>query len=314
MTLTFLDTATLGVIVEGMLYGVYMVLFILYLVLRRRNNRVVVDGPLTMAQILLFVLCTSSLCLDIAGTYLELLVLEMSGTITTNKLDIASQAIFTFIDYLAQMILLYRCWIIWDKRYGVVAVPGFLALVTLGGGFALVGLVNSPLWNTEGIDRLYRPIGIMTYSASLSVNALTTLLIVTKISLTSREVRTVLNFNPHKSFRIVTAMLIESGLLTLTFQLVFVILFAARITAFNITSTMAAQIYGITPTLLNIRVVMGTAFDKATEKTRSLRFAHSEGPATTRTTGPSISAAGVQSWGISAELGGASNNERTADP
>ncbi|KAF8874479.1 hypothetical protein BD779DRAFT_1790493 [Infundibulicybe gibba] len=310
---TFLGTTALGIILECIFYGVYMVLFTLYLVLRRRNNRDVGGLLLTLAQILLFCLCTVSVLLDISVNYFTF-VLGVENT-NSEKLEFGSMVIFATIDYLAQMILLYRCWIVWGRRWAVVAVPGFLALVTLGGGFALAVFSNPFLWsnvNPPSLIRRFQPTGVTTSSISLVVNALTTLLIITKIFITSREVRSALGSDSHQSFRIATAMLIESGLLMFAVQLVYVVIFSVRLEGINIISSLVTQIYGITPTLLHIRVAMGSAYDKTTEKTRSLRFAHSGGAAT-QTAGLSTGAAGVQSQGIIAECNGASNDERDAD-
>ncbi|KAF8869127.1 hypothetical protein BD779DRAFT_1682552 [Infundibulicybe gibba] len=315
MTLTSQDLNVLGAMLECIFYGAYVVLFILSLALQRRNNRGF-GRPLTLAHILLFGLCTLCFCLDISTDYLIDVVPDVKNLDTSNKLDMSSIVVFAVIDYLAQMTLLYRCWIVWGRRWAIVAIPGFLALVTLGGGFAIAALDNSPLWKTdvEGTYRIYRPIGITTNAISLVVNALTTLIIVTKIFVTSREVRPVLGSNSDRSFRIATAILIESGLLTFAFQLVYVVLFSIQHSAVHIISGLISQIYGITPTLLNIRVVMGSTYDKTTEKMLSLRFAHSGGAAT-RTTGPSMSAAGIQSRDINVEFDGVPNNEleRAAD-
>ncbi|KAF8881475.1 hypothetical protein BD779DRAFT_1675421 [Infundibulicybe gibba] len=295
MTLSYPDAAFSGVVIEGIFYGAYAVLFVLYLVLRRHNNHAL-NEPLTLAQMLLFGLCTVSLCLDVPTGHL--LVASITIDIdAANRLQIGSMVIFSIIDYLAQMILLYRCWIIWDKRWVVVAIPGFLALTTLAGGLVLAGLINPTIVEAYITD-IMRPIGIATYSTSLATNALITSLIVTKILLTSQEVRPALGSNSNRSFRIATAMLIESGLLMLAFQLLFIILYQ-RI-EFDIISGATTQIYGITPILLNIRVVMGTAYDKTTEKTYSLRFAHSEGAAT-QTTDLGMGGVGVQSRGLHVE-------------
>ncbi|KAF8881431.1 hypothetical protein BD779DRAFT_1675391 [Infundibulicybe gibba] len=151
----------------------------------------------------------------------------------------------------------------------------------------------------------------MVATGTVVVNALTTSLIVTKILLTSQEVRSALGSNSHWALRIAAAILIESGLLIFAFQLAFIILFNQDI--FDIISGPTTQIYGITPTLLNIRVVMGSAYDKNAERTRTLRFAHSEGGAATQTTGTSMSAAGIRSRGINTEFDDISDNERAAD-
>ncbi|KAF8869131.1 hypothetical protein BD779DRAFT_781637 [Infundibulicybe gibba] len=306
MGIAYHTATALGIIFEGILYGAYMVLFIQYIDLWRRNNRVV-DRPLALAQILLFGLCTLCFCFDAPVAYLRV----VGDGDTSDQLDVGSLVIFDVIDFLAQMILLYRCWIIWGRRLIVVAIPGFLALVSLAGGFALAGLENSPLWDTDPDKTgfFYQTIGIMTYTISLAVNALATSLIVTKILLTSREVRSVLGSDSHRPFRIVTAMLIESGLLTFAFQLVFVVLFSIQHPAQDLISFPIAQIYGITPILLNIRVLLGSTYDEAAERRLSLSFAR-RGGAPIRA--PVLSINTIRSWGISIDLDNISNSERDA--
>ncbi|KAF8889858.1 hypothetical protein BD779DRAFT_1671621 [Infundibulicybe gibba] len=321
MALTDADATALGAIIEGIFYGAYIVLFALYLVLRGRNGRVA-DAPLTLAQILLFGLCTLIMCLDIAEDFFQnarsTLVADAENGDAASKISLASSVIFSLIDYLAQMILLYRCWIIWNKRWVVVAVPGFLALASLCGEFALVGLINTILSGKSDLDKLVSrilPTGIASFSISLGVNALTTLLIVGKITSISREVRPVLGSDSHHTFRIVIAMLIESGLLLFVSQLVYVVLFAIQHPALSLVSGAITHIYGITPTLLNIRVVMGSAYDKTTGKASSLRFANSE-KATSQTAGTGgASASGSDTRQINIELEDvdASDSERAAE-
>ncbi|KAF8870990.1 hypothetical protein BD779DRAFT_1541000 [Infundibulicybe gibba] len=214
-------------------------------------------------------------------------------------IGIGALVVSAITDYLAQMILLYRCWVIWSRQWVVVAVPGFLALVSLGGGLAFAVFSHSPLWSTspENIFPLYQSMGVATTSISLAVNALAMSIIMTKILLTSPEVRPALGSDLRRSFHIVAAILIESGFLVLAFQLVFVVLFSIQHPAAIMIALPIIQIYGITPTLLNIRIVMGSAGDKTTTKSLSLRFAH-PGGATTRTTGRSMSAVQAQSINI----------------
>ncbi|KAF8875425.1 hypothetical protein BD779DRAFT_1678229 [Infundibulicybe gibba] len=200
------------------------------------------------------------------------------------------------IDFTAQLMLIYRCWIIWDKRWVVVAVPGSFAFLTLCQGLAYIGLTGIILPNKYSGKR-QRSHYITHW---------------TKILLTSRGIHPAQgSSNLHRSLRIIAAMLIESGLLMFTFQLAFVIVFSLRPGIVDIIASPTGQIYGITPTLLNIRVTMGTAYEKTTEKTASLRFAHSE-RATTQVTGTSISATGVQFRSVGTESDDASNNERVS--
>ncbi|KAF8881473.1 hypothetical protein BD779DRAFT_1012304 [Infundibulicybe gibba] len=212
------------------------------------------------------------------------------------KVGLCWLVIFITIDLMAEMILLYRCWIVWGRRWVIVAVPGFLAFIALGQGFAYAGLVKFSLDSvnfSEKFGGLIAHIGIAAYSISLVVSALTTTLIVTKILLTSRRVHSAPGSNLHRPLRVIAAMLIESGLLMFAFQLVFVVLLSFNPTIVSIVTGSTAQIYGITPSLLNIRVMMGAAYGETTEKMASLRFAHSR--AATHTTGPSMGEARVQS-------------------
>ncbi|KAF8881742.1 hypothetical protein BD779DRAFT_1545096 [Infundibulicybe gibba] len=292
MTFTVTDGTSLGAIAEGIFYGAYIVLFILYLVLRRRNSHMV-NRPLTLAHTLLFGLCTLFFCLDISGDYLDV-VPDAIDSVAVSRVSVGSTTLLSVIDYLAQMILLYRCWIIWDKRWVVVAVPGFLALVSLGAGLALVVLTQSLARTTLTIG-----LGIAAFSISLCVNALTTSMIVIRIFLISREARPALGSHSHRSFCIVTAMLIESGFLILASQTVFIVLFSipGQAAAFCFVQGPITHIYGITPTLLSIRVAMGSAYDNTT-RAGSLKISHSEGAAT-ETVDTSMITFGVQTqWAI----------------
>ncbi|KAF8877393.1 hypothetical protein BD779DRAFT_1677377 [Infundibulicybe gibba] len=307
MALTRADAEASGAILECILYGAYVVLFVQYLTLQHDGNHRL-DGSLPLAHIFLFGLCTLSFCLEIPAAYLRIVPdLEDSLLDMASKLDSGSIAISALIDYMAQMILLYRCWIIWGRRWVVVAVPGFLAPVTLGGGLALFDLLNPP--NAAKVPALSTPTGIVVNSFALVVNALIASLIMTKIFLTSREVR-ILGSSSSRPLHIATAMLIESGLLMFTFQLVFVVFY--RFTEFAIISGATAQIYGITPTLLSIWLIMDSAYDETAEQTTSLGLPQSEG-ATTEATATSVSAAEVRPQSAVMEPGAPNNEKAAAD-
>ncbi|KAF8870539.1 hypothetical protein BD779DRAFT_1681047 [Infundibulicybe gibba] len=223
------EALVLGNIIQGIFYGIHMILFILYLVLRCRNS-CRFDKPLARAQILLFSLCTIAMCLDFITTYFKMVPGVGNIDSALNAAPKGSVVAFVVVDYLAQMMLLYRCWIIWRRRWVVVVVPGFLALVSLGEGIAafIFGSMLLPSTDLEKTSHLFRLTGTLAYSTSLIVNALTTSLIVTKIILTSREMHPSLG-SSSRPLRTIAAMLIESGLLMLIFQLIFVILFSANL-------------------------------------------------------------------------------------
>jgi len=186
------------------------------------------------------------------------------------NLNVGTSAIYSFVDVIAQGVLIYRCWVVWNRRLAVVIVPSILALISLATSLTLVGAlavhgpqlgVNRPGW--------FDPIGTLSFSVSLGVNSILTGLLVFKIakaSLALRQTQT----RGIKDFTPLISMLIESGVVFFMAQLVYVVCFSVESIGFDLISGPITIIYGIIPTTIVVRVAMAGSPNAARNKSSNV--------------------------------------------
>lgn len=159
-----------------------------------------------------------------------------------------------------------------------------------GGEFALVGLLGSvqPGGAAAIVGRLI-PTGNAAFSLSLATNTITTALIVFRIVKISRDIDPLAGGS---HLRPAVAMVIESGMFTFVVQLMWVVFFSLnRHPGFYLIGGFTTMTYvrpsflspspanqltftqGITPTVLALRISMGSAYD-STLKERTTMTAH----------------------------------------
>jgi len=127
-----LDTANLaGLFCGAILYGVFVVLFVLCLhtLLYRRNteraNRILISGVVAMFVLNTVVLAISlSRCMDAFITLRD----DTGGPLAyfedlASWKEVARTAIILCYAVLADVILIYRCWVVWGRRLVIVAIP-----------------------------------------------------------------------------------------------------------------------------------------------------------------------------------------------
>ncbi|KZO89950.1 hypothetical protein CALVIDRAFT_569503 [Calocera viscosa TUFC12733] len=137
-----LDIATLAGLFSGsILYGIFVVLFILCLhtLLYRRNtlraNYVLITGVVTMFLLNTVVLALSfSRCLDAFIIMRD----DEGGPVAylqnlASWKEVARTAITLCYAVLADVILIYRCWVVWGRRLIIIAIP----LVILAAGICM---------------------------------------------------------------------------------------------------------------------------------------------------------------------------------
>ncbi|KAF8825505.1 hypothetical protein HHX47_DHR6000114 [Lentinula edodes] len=207
--------------------------------------------------------------------------------------------IFSISDFCSQLILIYRCYLVWSRNPWVVVLPILISCASVGKllrylfpipnhlclglacGIGLIGLVLTISPNAPQAPAAIVPIGTAAFSMSLCLNFIVSALIVGRIwyiTGLNREIKT------DSAIRRASAIIIESGLLFLAAQLVFVVLFAIKHPAQAIVEPIATQIYGISPTLIIVRVGMGSTFEPTALPESSLRFRVTLGRKTKSTT------------------------------
>jgi len=278
MPLRLIQASFIGTVLEGLFYGLYCIIFVLYIWVhtsKKSDDRNLLIYPIS----LLFVLCSAFFALDFTQQYLTVAKGQANSLLVWN-LNISTSAIYAFIDVVAQGVLIYRCWVVWNKKLAVVVVPSILAIISLAASLTLVGglvvfgpqiVANRPGW--------FNPIGILSFSVSLAVNSIFTGLLVFKIAKASLALRHT-HARGFQDFTPLISMLIESGLVFLMAQLIWVICFSVESAAFNLVSGPITIIYGIIPTTIVVRVSMAGPANKAgnrsTNVESNLEFAYTD--------------------------------------
>ncbi|KAI0760375.1 hypothetical protein C8Q74DRAFT_1208445 [Fomes fomentarius] len=272
MTLSNDLSALVGFACEAVFWGVYVVLFLtsIVLLLRRASTRSV-NLPIFIANVFLFGSCTAHFALEFDHFFRTLSATGVRGFADETAKLMGADILISLSDFLGDLILIYRCWVIWNKNLWVV----FFPFLTAAGGFACIIVVahfvlmlspSSPVPPAAIV-----PLGMAGYVLPLATNAMATALIVAKLWLTAsraeKRVGTRMRGTARAAQRAV-AIIVESGLLYLVTQLVFAVLFGLGHPAQAILAVIAVQIYGIAPTLIIIQVALGISTEQTTAPPR----------------------------------------------
>jgi len=176
--------------------------------------------------------------------------------------------VFGCCDFIAQSILIYRCYIMWGNNIRIIIIPSILAFTFL------------VIWITEGtapvkttveyqvIFSLWAETLVTTSLAmSLIVNALVTALIVFRIVKSFRDVNSTGTTQSRSTPQRVIGIIIESGMTLFAIQLarlvisILLMFMDDRVySAFIFSVFIHQMINGITPTIIVVRVSMGLSF------------------------------------------------------
>ncbi|KAF8983078.1 hypothetical protein BDQ17DRAFT_1437613 [Cyathus striatus] len=125
----------IGTVLEGVLYGAYVIIFWLFFRTDLKYGRVgnnIIFSPLS----LLFALVTSGFIIDYAQEFFAVLR-DGGNEATTWNMNIAASIISAFVDVLSQAILIYRCWVIWGNQLWIISLPALLSLASFAGSLAV---------------------------------------------------------------------------------------------------------------------------------------------------------------------------------
>ncbi|KAF8814281.1 hypothetical protein BYT27DRAFT_7179604, partial [Phlegmacium glaucopus] len=213
MKLTLADFTLIGISLEGFFYGLYSGIFSIYLQGTSKRSTDKRNNIIFYALCVLYVLSVVTIVDDIARFTCDII-----GNLTTiSQLGFLQTTLSGCCDFIAQSILIYRCWIVWGCNIRVVILPSILAVAYLviwlvSGSFQsiLSGQVVQPYW-------AYR-VGLAALSMSMTVNALVTFLIVFKIFRVYREIKSTsddqsLGATAGSKIRAVIFIIIESGMI-----------------------------------------------------------------------------------------------------
>ncbi|KAF8798615.1 hypothetical protein BYT27DRAFT_6897033 [Phlegmacium glaucopus] len=230
-----LFTHFFGIVLQSICFGIYCVIFTLYLRIQlNRPERW--KGLLLYALALNFILCTAYFIIEIVHVqfFIDIVVLGGDPFLWGSSawLNVSADALYIAIDFISQAILFYRCWVMWRQLW-VLVVPAIISIAFLVVSLMTIGvLIKAPGFNTEDgpqVPDWFLDAVVSFFTLSLVVNALLTGLIVYKILSVYRDIRGfkspfVLGQGPNNLSPLIS-ILIESGMITFITQLIQTIMY-----------------------------------------------------------------------------------------
>lgn len=180
-------------------------------------------------------------------------------------ISVISPVMFIMNYWLADGLLLYRCFIIYAMNYWVIAFPCLMYLASLAMGIGFIYQGSQPV----NIVTKYAAIahfGTAYYSISLSLDFLLTLMIVGRIVRHSREIQNAMGVlaKPSRLYATIVTILVESCALYSVSYLLFLGPWASSSPVSNAFFSMLAQNQVIAPFLVILRVANRTALTSDT--------------------------------------------------
>ncbi|KAA1472253.1 hypothetical protein DENSPDRAFT_838472 [Dentipellis sp. KUC8613] len=202
-------------------------------------------------------------------------------TVFTDLLVTIQDGLSALAQVIAHGLLIYRCLIIWDRRKWVV-MPSTVCLFAT----TVLNLLDiyydveiyhfrhvilrsdpSPPQLAEA-QRMNNVLAEASFALGLATNALTTVLIVIRVWLSTRELERTLGRRVGIRYRSALLMVIESGALYSLSLLIFLIVNVLSPTYLAIPNNAMQQLMGIAPTLIIVRVGMNKGVEASRDMPR----------------------------------------------
>ncbi|KAJ7438208.1 hypothetical protein B0H11DRAFT_2293977 [Mycena galericulata] len=218
-------------------YGIYLVLFCICIYILLHRPRDTGNTVLLVTAIALFTLSTIQTIFNIILGAADVDDIE----IPYNQILLADSMIYVANNIIADGLVIWRCYIIWNRNIYIVALPIILLVVTSIFGWDI--LLPLPPF----------------FELSLATNVLVTSLTAGRIWWICRQARTHLKTDTQKRSVASISIIIESGVIYSASVLVYLILGAipSALVMQDPIVEMLAQVVGIVPTLIIVRVSIG---------------------------------------------------------
>ncbi|KAF5309388.1 hypothetical protein D9619_012292 [Psilocybe cf. subviscida] len=262
-----------GLWMETLFYGIYLVTFVLCLQVLlwdsahvRFKHPAAWNRPLLLAALLMFVFGTLDVVLGLQHNLKAFWFGIISGQIKGPAEEFAKISewvnVMKFVDYEAQTlvgdgILLYRCYMIYNRKWFVIIVPVLLWLGTFA--FATVTVIIESTLGTGSLGQTQlKPFITGTLTMTLVMNVITTSLMVHRIwhiqRSTNRGLSRISGVDPYSR---VLRILIECGAIYTVSVVILFVCYLANSNAILPISDSLVQIIGITYNLVIVNVGRG---------------------------------------------------------
>jgi len=226
--------------VSTFLYGIYIMLFYQCLCVflsasRSRSDKS--QAILLISAVVMFLLSTTSVVINL----IQGATAYGSAKLSLDELKIAAAIVYVTNNVVGDALLIYRCWVIWNTVY-ITIVPLLLLVATMILGYAIQ-------------LKLF-------FILSLTTNLLIPALVAGRLWWILRRVRgTVAAAETRKKGRRAMVILLESGLIYSIIVSIHMMFFHYNNPMDEVVYAALAQVVGIVPTLIIVRVGRGISQD-----------------------------------------------------
>ncbi|KAG7444135.1 uncharacterized protein BT62DRAFT_934310 [Guyanagaster necrorhizus] len=254
-----LDEANfLALVFEALLYGSFTVLFIaaIYIIFQKRSG---INIKLLSTVVAIWVLSTVHLIIDIIRAIEAFVELERGGALQyyldlSNPLQAAKTAIYVTLTLVGDGFVIYRCFIVWNRKWYIVPGPLLLLCGTAVGGFGATVAFSRAAPGAEVFLPNIVPWITSFISMTLSTNVVCTSLITYRILSIQRAVRGVIQVNlGHSALMMVVESAAVYSASVLSLMITYTLGSNAQYTVLDLTS----PLIGITFTVIILRVSLG---------------------------------------------------------
>ncbi|TFK51057.1 hypothetical protein OE88DRAFT_1808561 [Heliocybe sulcata] len=164
--------------------------------------------------------------------------------------------------FMADGLLLYRCYIVWGSNRWIIAFPALLYLVSTV--TAVIAVVESALPGSSFFVKSSTNWGIPWISLTTAFNVMVTTLITTRILRARNLARTVMPHEMAETYTNIVAILIESSLPFTIIGVAFTVTLGKGLPSEAALAVIYGFFPGLAPQMIILRVAMGRAWTKET--------------------------------------------------
>ncbi|KIK54170.1 hypothetical protein GYMLUDRAFT_77217 [Collybiopsis luxurians FD-317 M1] len=264
---------------QVLFYGIYISLGVTYvnLMARQKNDEKFLHLFYPISTLLLFMLATAGIIISTydVGNMIRLLLLNMVNLDPTDRESTfvrtrtAIGVIYSLANFLGDIVLIYRCYFVWNGKWLAIVAPAFLSIVNTAVGLAStaeIQLGSKEEFATGGFSSqvaigdhlLYAFLGVNVFN-----NILLTGLIAGRLWYINNAAAKLFGTSPSpdKRYNAIVAMFLESGSL---YPIALIICLVIQVTGSPASMDLILlQIVGIAPMLILVRTTLGVSIENA---------------------------------------------------
>ncbi|PFH45139.1 hypothetical protein AMATHDRAFT_44226 [Amanita thiersii Skay4041] len=279
----------IGLSMESLTYGMYLILFLACMSVfwSRYSRGQQISYIFFWSSLVLYLLITAHLVIDIVR------MMQAFGQKTVadadnyyfqfqSTLSVVKTSVYATVTWVSDALMLYRCFIVWNKSWLVIILPILLLIADIGTGISLVVVLAHPEIGVSVFKGSQATTVKSFFSMTLVTNGICAGLIAYKLWVTQRELADALRDSQKRTISLtrIWIIILESGSVYWATLLVMLAVYAsaaghAALIFLDITSPIIGMVFS----LIIVRVSLGFKPDGTRGQSVSSVFFTSPGPA-----------------------------------